>query len=395
VFTGVTLLTVVAAAAWAVQSGKAYRGTLAPRDGLFGFYTAVTPSELHLADKPSKPVKGLPKNAGRVRYGTIRLGSAADSTLAVALVGTGGEQPKLYVDANRDWNMANEKPVQCRSGRAYRAEFTAPAKYKDRKPIPTRVVLLIPSNPGMGPAIYATDTHRAGSIKLAGGKRAAVLLVDADQNADFKNPAGTGLLIDPTGQGDFAGNPSLAEPYDARQPFNVGGVTYEVAYIDSAGTQIALKISNKNAQARPILVKGYSAPGFTATDTNGKRVSLSDYRGKVTLLDFWATWCGPCILEMPNVKRAYDAFHGKGFDILGVSLDRDTTSAPKYARENGMSWKHISDGKWWKADIAVLYKIQAIPASFLLDKEGRIIARDLRGDDLFRAVEKALKEGKK
>jgi peroxiredoxin len=127
---------------------------------------------------------------------------------------------------------------------------------------------------------------------------------------------------------------------------------------------------------------GQVAPDFTQNDQSGKPVSLSSFRGQYVLVDFWASWCNPCREENPNIVRVYNAFKDKGFTVLGVSLDKDKTAWEKAIVDDKLTWNHVSDLKYWENDAARLYNIQSIPASFLLDKEGRIIAKDLRGADL-------------
>lgn len=124
---------------------------------------------------------------------------------------------------------------------------------------------------------------------------------------------------------------------------------------------------------------GQQAPDFTLNSPEGKPVALSSLRGKYVLIDFWASWCGPCRMENPNVVRMYDKFKSKGFDIYGVSLD-DNEKAWKTAIERDkLGWLHGSELKKWKSDVAQTYGVNAIPATFLLDKEGKIIAKNLRG----------------
>jgi len=129
---------------------------------------------------------------------------------------------------------------------------------------------------------------------------------------------------------------------------------------------------------------GAVAPEFAEADTNGKMVSLSSFRGKYVLVDFWASWCGPCRAENPNVVKAYNNYKDKNFTILSVSLDRPgkRDAWVKAIKNDGLAWNHISDLKFWDNDAAVLYGIKAIPQNLLLDPNGKIIAKDLFGDDL-------------
>ena len=133
---------------------------------------------------------------------------------------------------------------------------------------------------------------------------------------------------------------------------------------------------------------------FTARDLDGELLSLSDYKGKVVLVDFWATWCGPCLLEMPNVVRVYKSHHEKGFEIIGISLDKPGTEPRLRStmKRLGMSWRQIYDGKGWSASIALNNKVRRIPSTFLLDRTGKVRYTSLRGRALNEKVTELLAE---
>jgi peroxiredoxin len=127
---------------------------------------------------------------------------------------------------------------------------------------------------------------------------------------------------------------------------------------------------------------GSNAPDIQLTNPEGQLVSLSSLKGKIVLIDFWASWCGPCRKENPNVVKMYEKYKGRGFEIYGVSLDKDKQAWLDAIEKDGLKWIHVSDLKFWQSDAAKLYNVSAIPMTVLLDKEGKIIAKNLRGKAL-------------
>ena len=129
---------------------------------------------------------------------------------------------------------------------------------------------------------------------------------------------------------------------------------------------------------------------FSAPNPQGKVISLKESLGKVTIVDFWASWCGPCRAENPNVVAIYNEFHSKGLNIVGVSLDKDAAKWKEAIAKDKLTWIHVSHLKFWDEPIAAQYEVQSIPATFILDASGKVVAKDLRGEELRAKIKELL-----
>jgi peroxiredoxin len=165
---------------------------------------------------------------------------------------------------------------------------------------------------------------------------------------------------------------------------------YNMAYAESILTPLVAKLSpaiRQSAVGKDITARmdrrfpkaEYAAPDFTLPSIDGKQVSLSSYRGKWLLLDFWASWCAPCRAENPNVLKAYKIYHPKGLEILAVSLDNGKPAWEQAVKKDGLPWTQVSDLKGWGSAPAKLYKVNGIPSNFLINPQGIVVATNLRG----------------
>lgn len=363
--------------------------------GLFQRIGGYAPMVFSLSEtKPAELTKA--PAAAAPRYGTIKIG---DYRYLAMLDG----KDKLYVDSNRDGDLTDDPTPQWgevtyRNGtKAFEGAATIDLPYQG-KPVPCRVGLYSYDDPSkIG---YYADFALSGKIGLGGQTYDAIY---SDPNARWNGAPGGVLMIDKDRDGKF--HPGY-EFYRSNEPFNVGGTTYElglkagVLAVAKSSKTVAERTLANSQPADPNLANGLragkAALAFDAVTMGGRTVSFpKSYAGKVVLLDFWATWCGPCMREVPNVAANYRKYHDQGFEVLGVSLDRENAQAQikTVTGKNGMIWDQVYDGHAFDAAIAKKYGIQAIPEAYLVDgSTGRILACGdaIRGEKLGPAIARAL-----
>ena len=332
---------------------------------------------LQLSKAQPDSVKKAPGDLAAPLYGEVKLGPKdAQSTTLIILDEPEGKPARLFVDANNNGDFSDDSPANLTphaitnsSGKvltSYTGDATVKIPYtggsKDAHLILERQAAFKDF------LLYYRDYALSGEIKF-GEKSYAAMLVDEMSTGDFRGAEGKSsrvrLLIDSNSDGKFE---SGREGFDIRSPFNIGGTTYEVSGMTAAGNFQLVKSTEAVEEIRPApnLEKGAKALPFTATTTDAKEVNFpDDYKGKVVLLDFWATWCPPCVKEVPNVVANYEKYHAQGLEILGISLDRANAEEKlaTFTKENHMPWPQVYDGKWWQARIGKTYAIESIPAN--------------------------------
>ena len=371
---------------------------LEPRQKVMGeLMQYYRPIRIALRDKPPEGLKAEPEYLSeKPLYGELIAGEGPDNHFVIVVDEAEKQPPRIYIDRNNDKDLTNDGP-----GRWTRGEGPTLAL--------SNVTIEVPYKTGTVPytfefyrfttrmkdvVLYYRNSARMGTVEC-GGKSYQVALLDENADGRFDDVDNDTLLIDLNGDGKLVGDADSAEHHAAGEPFNIHGAVWEVASIRADGRTMILRPSSAKVEMKPYLDPGYPAPPFTGKGLDGKQVDLRKIAAdaRLVLVDFWATWCGPCRAEFPSLKRLHARYKDHGLRIVGVNLDEDHDQAAKVAKEAGMIYPHVFDGKGWKNAVAVLYRVHGIPQTYLLDKDLKIVAVDLRGPALEARVKAILGPG--
>lgn len=282
----------------------------------------------------------------------------------------------FFID-NGDINIASKDSIS-------KAVITGSKLNDDNTRLQAQLKAIIQKAQALGKEVQAAKPEQQKSAAFQNSMQAKYKALQTEQ----KNTLKTFIVANPDSYLSLLALTSVSGPSP-----DVAEVEplYNALSEDVKSTELAkqLKMAMDNLKITAI---GSLAPDFIQNDVNGTPVRLSSFRGKYVLIDFWASWCGPCRQENPNVVRTFNKYKGKNFTVLGVSLDKETGREAWLAaiKSDGLTWTQVSDLKFWKNMAATLYGVESIPQNFLVDPQGKIVAKNLRGDDLDNKLEELL-----
>ncbi len=354
--------------------------TPAPGDALGEWAEVALP--LRLRSTPAQDVRYEGPALVLAQWGEIPLGTVRYTLLLGA--GADGEA-HLWIDANRDGRISPEERLSPERGPGYvQWRTTLRSGWAEADPYPLAMVW-----PEGRTYVYVVGgAPRWGEVTLA-GRVVRFVLVDGDRDGTF-GTKGDFYAVDTDGDGVIHGDPDGHERFAVDEPFTVAGQSYRLSQIHPGGAWVRFAPTGY-VPPKPPLLPGFPAPDLRFTTyPAGAPMALSDLRGKVLLLDFWATWCGPCMQELPELLELYAAHRDQGFEVVGVSLDTNERDLRAVLSERRIPWPVTFHGKAWDNPLAQAYRVYQIPTTYLIDRDGIIRYRDLHGEELARRVRELL-----
>lgn len=341
------------------------------------------PQRAALSDKV-EGIKRAPNGLTSPRYGTITL-LGRNYVFVLDETDSGS---KLWVDTNADGDLTNDPATKWEVQK--RGEFsitigTAEVMIGSEKAT-LGVYKFDPKDPQRAQLkdtlLWYTDFGYEGTGKF--GNQTFPVLIAGPIDSTSR------IWVDRNSNGKADGR---SEFVSAATPFNFGGTTYELKAQKNTFDITESEKAVAEIPLPPDLSVGQDVPKFQAVSMDGSKISFPEtFKGKIVMLDFWATWCGPCVAELPNVIKAYEKYHSKGFEVLGISFDKEDMAdkVTAFTKEHTMPWKQIYEGKFWSTTLGTQFGVEAIPFCLLVDgSTGKILATvdKLRGEQLDKTLE--------
>ncbi len=352
-----------------------------------------------------QPLTGAEKSTLRIRkepkyqsknpiYGKIIVGnSPAKQNIAVIVDEADGQTPRIYIDANNNRNLTDDKIpewTKSESGGFFKevvikATFLIDGKSQELN-LPYTAFRYRNEERKQTRVVFQSKFARSGELKI-GNNAYKIVAQTYNEQGLFSNPQEITIGIDTNQDGQISKSLLSAEIFwggnGGGKPFNIAGETYRMARVSESGEKIILEVSPVKVEPKKSILTNAPAPDFSFQTLDGKTMGLSDLKGKVVLLDFWAIWCSPCIANLPDIKKIYNRHGHSEFEIIGISLDGGEASKTtlndlhNFAAKEQMNWLIAFDNGGWDNTAAQMYNITGIPIHIVVDKKGiiRLIER--------------------
>lgn len=336
---------------------------------------------------PATAVKKAPAGLKAPKYGEMKFG---DLSFGFILDEPQGEPARLYVDANANGDYTDDASPkwELQKGDMYSGSADVMVQGKSARVNAYRFNPNDPQRPQLkNTLLYYPDFGYEGEAKFGDKAFKMAFAGPISDNAR--------IWVDRNANGK---NDGRSETISPAAPFNFGGTTYELKRVGDTFAVTTSATTVAEIPLPPDMSVGQQAVKFEATTLDGKKIEFpTSFKGKVVMLDFWATWCGPCIAELPNVIKAYEKFHDKGFEVLGISFDQANMAdkVTAFTKERNMPWPQVYEGKYWDTTIGRMYAVEGIPFCLLVDGDtGKILANvgQLRGEALEKTLTKVFAE---
>lgn len=411
------LTPLILASSMAMAGQKADKLTIDPKGAVaakLGYY----PVPIQVSDQKPASIKKEPTYRATPKYGIIKVGDGPKSEFAFALDEPSDADFKIYIDKNHNgdltddgdgaWNTkrTGDRPMYGVMDVTLRASYGDAKREKSSAEYTIGLYRFV--REGNNPVFSYRESARTGNVTLD-GKKHKVLLVENDANGLFDKPVDkvedatktrpVWMLIDLNDDGKYASG-----MLDVRAPFSMGDKAYE-AKISADGSSISVKtttkpvldLAPKRAESKPLLKPGTPAPQFTAEMWGGGDVNLSNLKGKIVILDFWATWCGPCQKSMPHLESVYEAIKGQDVAVLGLCVWDTKAAYEKWVPQNQSKYTFPfafdpAADNTTKSIASSLFNVSGIPTTYIIDKNGNVADAIVGYDEGDHRLEDALKK---
>jgi len=337
----------------------------------------------------------LPESSGKRQFGLLALGNDVDSLFSLVLETKRNGSQLLFIDKNNNEDLSDDENEEWTETKSFltKEELIEVTYLEDGEEhiVPYPVVFYKYKNKLPDVIAAYRNGYRKGAITLE-ETSLKMAIFDDDLNGLFHERDRGVMVVDLNGDGVLDGSTDSEEYLALGAMFNYLGKAYTVHNVSSSGNKVTLAERKIQNFPNKILKIEQRAPAFRSQAIDGRIVDISNYKNKVVLVDFWATWCKPWERGLAERKNLYQRYNSRGFEIIGISLDYDLTHLQNYLSTNKIKWPQLADGNGWDMPLFNLYRLKSLPKSFLLDRNGIIRYRDLQGAQLQAKVRELLNE---